>query len=400
MPSTIYLDHIAATPLLPSARSAMLPFLEDFFGNPQSRHSGGDVPKKAVETARVSIAELIGADSREIIFTSSSSEASNLAVKGVLSACKKRGPASAKGGRHIITSVIEHFSVAHPIKRLEKEGYKVTWLSVDSNGRLDPSAVARAISEETVLISIMHANNEIGTIQPIQEIAGIASAAGVLFHTDATATVGVIPFNIDLLGIDLASFSAQQFCGPKGVGALYLKRGTRILPLIDGGIQEGGRRAGTENVAAIVGMGQAAKETQKNIISTNKKLSVLRDRLIHGLLQKVPLLHLTGDATRRLPHIASFAVEYVDGEALIRALDRQGIIAASGSSCSADALKISPTLTAIGYPANIAQGAIVMSLGLQTTETEIDTVLGLFPETVKGLREVSPLYTKWAQSTA
>ncbi len=390
MPSTIYLDHIAATPLLPSARQAMLPFLEDFFGNPQSRHSAGAIPKKAIETAREAVAELIGADSREIIFTASSSEASNLAIKGVLSATPKK--------RHIITSVIEHFSVAHPIKRLEKEGYKVTWLPVDSNGRIDPAAVSRAIGEETVLISIMHANNEIGTIQPIQEIASIASAAGVLFHTDATATVGVIPFNIDLLGIALASFSAQQFYGPKGVGALYLKRGTRILPLIDGGIQEGGRRAGTENVAAIVGMGQAAKETQKNIISTNKNLSALRDRLIHGLLQKVPLLHLTGDATHRLPHIASFAVEYVDGEALIRTLDRQGIIVASGSSCSADALKISPTLTAIGYPANIAQGAIVMSLGWNTSEFEIDAVLALFPETVKGLREVSPLYAEWAQS--
>jgi len=399
----IYLDHIAATPLLPSAKEAMLPFLETFFGNPQSRHSEGAVPKKAIETARESVAKLIGADAREIIFTASASEAANLAIKGVLSAYKKNGG-------HIITSAIEHFSVAHPIKRLEREGYKVTWLTVDSKGHIDPASVSRAICDETVLISIMHANNEIGTIQPIQEIAHIASAAGILFHTDATATVGVIPFNIDLLGMDLASFSAQQFYGPKGVGALYIRRGTRILPLIDGGIQEGGRRAGTENVAAIVGMGTAAKETMENLagamcpagvaplVSVNKKLSVLRDRLIYGLLQKVPRLHLTGDPTYRLPHIASFAVEYVDGEALIRALDRQGIIAASGSSCSADALKISPTLMAIGYPANIAQGAIVMSLGIQTTEEEIDTVLTLFPETVKALREVSPLYTELAQS--
>ena len=390
----IYLDHIAATPLLPSAKEAMLPYLETFFGNPQSRHSEGAVPKKAIETARDSVAKLIGADLREIIFTASASEAANLAIKGVLSACKKKPERP-----HIITSTIEHFSVAHPIKRLEREGCKVTWLPVDSKGRVNPSSVAQAICEETVLISIMHANNEIGTIQPIQEIAHIASAAEVLLHTDATATVGVIPFNIDLLGIDLASFSAQQFYGPKGASALYIRRGTRLLPLIDGGIQEGGRRAGTENVAAIVGMGVAAKEVHETLFSENKKLFTLRDQLIHGLLQRVPLLHLTGDPTHRLPHIASFAVEYVDGEALIRALDKQGIIAASGSSCSADALKISPTLTALGYPANIAQGGIVMSLGRQTTKEEIDTVLTLFPETVKGLRASSPLYNELARST-
>ncbi len=390
----IYLDHIAATPLLPKAKEAMLPYWDAVFGNPQSRHSDGDIPKKAMEAARASVAKLIGADSREIIFTASGSEANNLAVKGVLSACKK------KGAQHIITSAIEHFSVAHPIKRLEREGCNVTWLPVDSKGRVDPVSVARAICEETVLISIMHANNEIGTIQPIQEMASIASAAGVLFHTDATATVGVIPFNIDLLGMDLASFSAQQFYGPKGSGALYVRRGTRLLPLIDGGIQEGGRRAGTENVAAIVGMGVAAKEALENMVSINKKLLALRDRLIHGLLQKVPRLHLTGDPAYRLPHIASFAVEYVDGEALIRALDKQGMIAASGSSCSADALKISPTLTALGYPANIAQGGIVMSLGRQTTEEEIDAVLNIVPETVKGLREVSPLYAELTRSAA
>ncbi|MBI3359209.1 MAG: cysteine desulfurase [Nitrospirae bacterium] len=402
----IYLDHIAATPLSSKAMKGMLPYLGSFFGNPQSRHSAGANPKKAIEAAREAVAALIGADTREIIFTSSGSESNNLAIKGILSARKKtsargssgRGPASC-AVQHIITSAIEHFSVAHPIKRLEREGYKVTWLPVDSKGRVDPLLVSRAICEETILISIMHANNEIGTIQPIQEIANLASAAGVLFHVDATATVGVVPFDIDLLGMDLASFSAQQFYGPKGVGALYLRRGTRILPLIDGGIQEGGRRAGTENVAAIVGMGIAAKESQESIISINQKLSAMRDHLIHGLLQRVPLLHLTGDPTNRLPHIASFAVEYVDGEALIRALDKKGIIVASGSSCSADALKISPTLTALGIPANVAQGGIVISLGRKTSEEEIDTVIDIFPETVQGLRETSPLYAELVGST-
>ena len=394
--NNIYLDYIAATPLLPSAKEAMLPYLDTFFGNPQSRHSAGSRPKKAIETAREAVAELIGADSREIIFTSSASEANNLAIKGVLSAYKKKGTAPARP--HIITSAIEHFSVAHPIKRLEREGYNVTFLPVNSKGQVQSSLISRAICKETIFISIMHANNEIGTIQPIQEIANIANAAGALFHIDATATVGIIPFNIDLLGIDLASFSAQQFYGPKGVGALYIRRGTRLLPLIDGGIQEGGRRAGTENVAAIVGMGIAAKEARENLISENKRLSALRDRLIQGLMQKVPLLHLTGDPAYRLPHIASFAVEYVDGEALIRALDKAGIIAASGSSCSADALKISPTLTALGIPANIAQGGMVMSLGRQTTKEEIDAVIHIFPETVKGLRAASPLFNEAVRS--
>ncbi|MEK7748215.1 MAG: cysteine desulfurase family protein [Nitrospirota bacterium] len=383
----IYLDHIAATPLLTAAKDAMMPFWDESFGNPQSRHEVGDAPKAAIETARKSIAELIGADPREIIFTASASEANNLAIKGILSSHKKRG-------RHIITSVIEHFSVAHPIKRMEQEGYQVTWLPVDQTGRVNPADVKNAICKETVLISIAHANNEIGTIQPIQEIAKIANASGVPFHTDAAATVGVIPFDINSLGVDLAGFSAQQFYGPKGVGALYLRRGTRIFPLIDGGIQEGGRRAGTENVPAIVGMGVAGKAARENLTHEHKRLSNLRDHLISGLIKKVNRIHLTGDRQYRLPHIASFAVEYVDGEALIRALSRSGIIAAAGSSCSADALKISPTLTAIGYPANIAQGAIVMSLGKDTTREDIDTVLSVFPEVVSSLQEISPIYSE------
>ncbi len=402
--SKIYLDHIAATPLLPSARAAMLPYLSNLFGNPQSRHGEGNAPKKAVETARSAIAELIGASPPEIIFTASGSEANNLAIKGVLSAYQKRGATPARGailpgatppakGRHMITSVIEHFSVAHPLKRLEREGWEVTWLPVDSKGRVDPGFVRAAIQEETVLLSIMHANNEIGTIQSIREISTIAQEAGLLFHTDATATVGVIPFDVDLLGVDLAGFSAQQFYGPKGAGALYLRRGTRLLPLIEGGVQEGGRRAGTENVAAIVGMGVAAKEAVQSVFKESRRLAHLRDRLIHGLLRETPLLHLTGDPTQRLPHIASFAVEYVDGEALIRTLEKKSIIAASGSSCSSESLKISPTLTALGLPANVAQGGIVMSLGQSTTEEEIDTVLSVFPETVKALQSLSPIYS-------
>lgn len=382
----IYLDHIAATPLLPAAREAMLPFLTEHFGNPQSRHAVGEIPRKGIEEARKRVADLIGSEAREIIFTSSGSEGNNLAIKGVLGARQKKGA-------HVITSVIEHYSVAHPLKHLEREGYQVTWLPVDRKGRLRPEQVAAALRSDTVLVSILHANNEIGTVQPIQEIAAITQEAGVLFHTDAVATIGVIPFRIDSIGIDLASFSAQQFYGPKGVGGLYVRRGTRIHPLIEGGIQEGGRRSGTENVAAIVGMGVAAFEAKRRLHAEAPRLAALRDRLIVGLRERVPLIHLTGDPIHRLPHIASFAVEYVDGEALIRMLEKQGVFAASGSSCSAEALKISPVLTAAGLPANVAQGGVVFSLGMETAESDVDAVLSIFPMCVEQIRQVSPLYT-------
>lgn len=386
MMKKIYLDHIAATPLLPAAREAMLPFLSEHFGNPQSRHAAGEAPRRALEEARKRVAELIGADPREMIFTASGSEANNLAIKGVLSARQKKG-------RHIITSAIEHFSVAHPLKHLEQEGYEVTWLPVDRKGRVEPSQVSAALRKETVLVSILHANNEIGTVEPIEAIAAITGEAGVLFHTDAVATAGVIPFQVDSLGIDLASFSAQQFYGPKGAGALYVRRGTRLHPLIEGGIQEGGRRSGTENVAAVVGMGVAAMEAKRRLPTEAPRLAALRDRLIVGLRERVPLLHPTGDPIDRLPHVASLAIEFVDGEALIRKLEKRGVLAASGSSCSAEALKISPVLTATGLPANIAQGGIVFSLGLETTEADIDAVLSIVPASVEEIRKVSPIYT-------
>jgi cysteine desulfurase len=381
----IYLDYMAAAPLLPEARDAMLPYLTESFGNPQSRHRYGIVPRKAIAGAREEVARLIGAEPREIIFTASGSEANNLGIKGILAAQRKKG-------KHIVTSVIEHFSVAHPLKRLEQEGYEITWLPVDEKGTVRPAAVEAAIRKETVLVSIQHANNEIGTIQPLEEIGRIAQERGVFFHTDAVATVGIVPFDVDRLGVDLAGFSAQPFYGPKGAGALYLRRGTRLYPLIDGGIQEEGRRAGTENVAGIAGMGVAAREAAKRLPAEGLRLAALRDHLTDRLLQQVPLLHATGERGRRLPHIASFAVEFVDGEALVRTLERRGIIAASGSSCSADALKISPVLTAIGFPGNIAQGGIVFSLGMQTTDSDIETVLSIFPACVEEIRKVSPIY--------
>ena len=384
---------MAAAPLLPEARAAMLPYLTEFFGNPQSRHRVGAVPRRAIGEAREEVARLIGAEPREIIFTASGSEANNLAIKGIVAARRKKG-------NHIVTSMIEHFSVAHPLKRLEQEGYEITWLSVDEKGGVRPADVAAAIRKETLLVSIQHANNEIGTIQPLEEIGRITQERGVLFHTDAVATVGVIPFDVDRLGVDLAGFSAQPFYGPKGTGALYLRRGTRLYPLVEGGIQEEGRRAGTENVAGIVGMGVAARKAAERLPAEGLRLAALRDRLIDRLLRAVPLLHPTGDRLHRLPHIASFAVEFVDGEALVRTLERRGIIAASGSSCSADALKISPVLTAIGFPGNIAQGGIVFSLGMETTGAEIDAVISIFPECVEEIRRVSPIYSNAGASAA
>lgn len=381
----IYLDHIAARPLSAGAYAAMAPFFSEQFGNPQSRHQYATAPRKAVEGARRQIAELINCEPGELIFTASGSEANNLAIKGLLSARQKKG-------RHIITTKIEHYSVAHPFKYLEKEGYEITYLPVDREGRLRPSQVAEAICDDTVLVSVLHANNEIGTIQDIERIGQITQAADVFFHSDAVATIGVIPFDCELSGIDFAAFSAQSFYGPKGIAALYVRRGTRISPLIAGGIQESGRRAGTENVAGIVGMGFAAVEAKTRMTSEVKRLTILRDRLIDGLIKTVPLLYLTGSRACRLPHIASFAVEYLDGQALVHALEKQGIVAASGSSCSSDALKVSPVLSAIGLPGNVAQGGIVFSLGIGTTETEIETLLRIFPNCVAALRQVSPLY--------
>jgi len=383
----IYLDHIAASPLLPEAYEAMRPFLAEHFGNPHSRHGFSDVPRRAVAEARASVARLVSCAPCEVIFTASGSEANNLAIKGVLAARQKKG-------RHIITTGIEHYSVAHPLKHLEREGFSVTWLPVDREGRVCAEQVDDALREDTVLVSILHANNEIGSIQPIADIARITEKAGVFFHTDAVATVGVLPFDCEGLGVDLAAFSAQSFYGPKGCGALYLRRGTRIAPLIEGGIQEEGRRAGTENVAGIVGMGLAASKAEARLEAEAARLAALRDRLIDGLLQTVPFLSLTGGRKRRLPNIASFAVAYLDGEALIKSLERRGIIAASGSSCSADALKISPVLRAIGLPGNLAQGGILFSLGMQTTEQDIDTLLATFPACVEEMRQVSPLYAQ------
>jgi len=388
----VYLDHISATPLAPSVVAGMRPYFSDLYGNPQSRHRFGGAAREAVEMARSRVGQLIGAETDEIIFTASGTEANNLAIKGIIAAQQGREDQNGRPTkRHLITSAIEHFSVAYPFRRLEQSGWEITWLPVGPTGRVDPEQVARAIRNDTLLVSIMHANNEIGTVQEIASIGAITQKAGVLFHIDMVATAGVLSLNVETLGSDMAGFSAQGFYGPKGAGALYVRRGTRLYPLVEGGIQEEGRRGGVENVAAIVGMGIAAEEICHELVSNHARMTKLRDKLIEGLLQ-IPFVHCTGDRKMRLPNIASFVVEYLDGEALVRNLERRGIIATSGSSCSAHALKISPVLTALGLPGNMAQGAIVFSLGRTTSEDQIDYLLAIFPEMVEAMRKVSPIY--------
>jgi cysteine desulfurase len=386
----IYLDHVGATPLLPEAFEAMVPYLKEKFGNPQARYDLGQTSKQAIEAARGRVASLIGAEPKEIIFTSSGSESNNLAVKGVVHALAKRG-------RHLITTRIEHHSVINPIKTLERQGYEVTYLPVDPAGLVDPKTVEAAIRPDTILLSIQHANNEIGTIEPIEAIGRIARERGVVFYTDAVATAGIIPVDVNQLGVDLLSLSAQQFYGPKGVGALFIRKGTRLDPLIEGGIQEGGKRAGTENVSGIAGMGVAAEIAQRELESRSKRMRMLRDRLMSGLEDRVDRLHLTGHRTKRLPHIVSFCLEYVEGEAIVMLLARHGIYIAAGSSCSSPELRASSVILALDIPPQIAQGAVLMSLGKDTTESEIDRVLEVFPTLVRKLRAMSPVYQELAR---
>ena len=381
----IYLDYVGASPLLPEAFEAMVPYLKEKFGNPQARYDLGQASRQAIETARGQVASLIGAEPKEIIFSASGSESNNLAIKGIVQVLAKRG-------RHLIMSRIEHHSVINPMRSLEGQGFEVTHLPVDSNGLVDPEAVASAIRPDTILVSILHANNEIGTIEPIQAIGRIARERGVAFHTDAVATAGVIPVDVNQLGVDLLSFSSQQFYGPKGVGALYVRKGTRLAPLIEGGIQEGGKRAGTENVAGIVGMGVAAEIAERELEPRAERMRLLRDRLMSGLEVRVDRLRMTGHRTERLPHIVSFCLEYVEGEAIVMLLARHGIYTAAGSSCSSPELRASSVVLALGIPHQIAQGAVLMSLGKDTTEAEIDRVLEIFPTLIRKLRAMSPVY--------
>jgi cysteine desulfurase len=384
----VYLDNMATTPILPEVRYALLPFITEAFGNPSCLHEWGDVPRDAMETARGQVAELIGASPEEIIFTASGTESNNMAIKGLAMAQQKKG-------KHVVVSAIEHFSVLNSAKTLEKWGFEYSAVPVDKNGAVNPEDVRKAIRDDTILVSVMHANGEVGTIEPIQQIAKITKEKNVLFHTDAVATAGNIPVNVKDLGVDALSLAANMFYGPKGVGALWVKKGTRILPLLDGGIQEGGRRAGTENVAGIVGMGKAAEMARIEMSVRMEKLSKLRDYLLKGLPAKISHVIVTGHPQNRLPGHASFCVEFIEGESMLMLLNAKGVGVTSGSACTSRALQASHVLLAMGLPHEIAQGSLLFGLGIDNTREDMDYVLEVLPSIVDRLRQMSPLYSKF-----
>jgi cysteine desulfurase len=388
----VYLDHSATSPVLPEVREAMLPYLGEFFGNPSSMHEWGDPPREAIDKAREQVAGLIGAaDPEEIIFTSSGTESNNFAVKGLAAAQQAKG-------RHIIISGIEHFSIMNPAKSLEKSGYEVTVLPVDNQGRVDPDQVKASIRPDTILVSIMLANGEVGTIEPIQEISRITRERKITFHTDAVAACGTMPVNVKELGVDALSLAGNQFYGPKGSGALWVKRGVRIIPFLEGGIQEGGRRAGTENVPAIAGMGKAAELASIDLPNRLNKLTIMRDRLLKELPAKIGHMIVTGHPEKRLPGLASFCVEFIEGESMLMMLSSKGIAVSSGSSCTSKALKASHVLTAMGLSMEIAQGSILFTLGIENNPEDMDYVIEVMPPIVQRLREMSPLYSKYIKS--
>ncbi len=381
----VYLDHAATTPVHPRVLEAMLPYFSNKFGNPSNLHDVGREAKEAVEEARARTAALINVKPEEIYFTASGAESNNFAVKGLVQANSQKG-------KHIIVSQLEHFSVLHPVKTLEKSGFSVTYLNTDKTGLVDPADVAKAITKDTVLVSIMHANNEIGTIQPIEEIGKITKEKGVLFHTDAVASVGWVPVDVKTLGVDSLSLSGHQFYGPKGAAALYVRKGVRIKPQIEGGIQEDGRRAGTENVPAIVGLGRAAELAAAEVPQRMSYLTSLRDRLQNGLMEKIDHLVVNGHPTRRLPHNLNVSMWYVEGESMLLFLNMEGVSVSSGSACTSRSLKVSHVLTCIGTDAAVANGTLLMSLGMGNTAEDIDYVIEKLPPIVQRLRDMSPLY--------
>ena len=384
----VYMDHVAAMPLLPDVREAMLPFLDELFGNPQSLHAWGDGARDAMENAREQVAALIGGNAEEIIFTSCGTESNNMAIKGI-------ARARADKGRHIVISAIEHFSVMNAARALQREGFEVTVVPVDAYGMVDPDEVARSVRSDTVLASIMHANGEVGTIEPLAEISRKLPKGGPVFHSDAIASAGNIRVDVKELGVDALSLAGNQFYGPRGSGALWVRRGVRILPLMEGGIQEGGRRPGTEDVPAIVGLGKAAELAGQNLEDRMAQLGGLRDKLIQGVLNTIEHSILTGHPTQRLPHYASFCLKFIEGEAILMLLNSQGIAAASGSACTSRALKASHVLLAMGIPHETAQGSMLFTLGLENSEDDVDYVLEKLPAVVDRLRQMSPLYSKF-----
>ena len=381
----IYLDNAATTPVRKEVVDAMLPYFTESFGNPSSVYQIAQMNKKAIDDARETIASALGAKANEIFFTSGGSEADNWALKGIAYAHKAKG-------NHIITSKIEHHAVLHTCEFLEKNGFEVTYLDVDEYGMVHPEDVEKAIKDTTILISIMYANNEIGTINPIKEIGAIAKAHKIPFHTDAVQAVGQVRIDVNEQNIDLLSLSGHKINGPKGMGVLYIRRGLKIENLIHGGAQERGRRAGTENVPGIVGLAKAMELAYTDFDTKIEKMTKLRDKLIHGILQAIPYTKLNGHPTMRLANNSNIGVQYVEGESLLLLLDMNGIAGSSGSACTSGSLDPSHVLLAIGIPHEKAHGSIRFTLGSQNTEEEIDKVIEVMPGIVQRMRDMSPLW--------
>ena len=381
----VYLDHAATTPVRPEVVEAMLPYLTHTFGNASSIHLFGQEAKRALERARETVARCIGADPDEVYFTGGGTESDNLAIEGVVRA-------SSPARRHPITSRVEHHAVLNCLRHLEQAGHGVTYLPVDRFGVVDLGDVASAVRPDTTLISIMLANNETGTLQPIREIAGIARERGVPVHTDAVQAVGKIPVNVDDLGVDLVSVSAHKIYGPKGVGALYIRKGTEIAPIFHGGHHERGMRPGTENVASIAGFARAIELATEELPRTALRLAALRDRLERGIGERIADVHVNGHLHQRLPNILNIGFEAVEGEALLLALDLSGIAVSTGSACTSGSMESSHVLSAMRVPPELARAALRFSLGMSTTEARIDFVLERLTEIVARLRHMSPLH--------
>jgi len=383
----VYLDHAATTPIHPEVKEAVLPFLGEYFGNPSSVHSFGREVKKAVEEAREKVANLIGAKSEEIIFTGGATESDNHTIFGVARANRKKG-------NHIITSTIEHHAILDSCQALEKEGFEVTYVPVNEDGLINPADVEKALTDRTILVSIMYANNEVGTIQPIKEIGKIVKARNIYFHTDAVQATGQIPLQVDDLQVDLLSLSGHKMYGIKGVGALYVRKGTRIERFIHGGAQERKKRAGTENIVGIVGLGKAAEIALRELPEREEHNRRLRDKLIAGIEEKIPYVRLNGHREKRLPGNVNFCFDYIEGESLLMSLDMKGIAGSSGSACNSGSLTASYVLLAMNIPAEIAQGSLRLTIGRDNTEEQIDYVLEVLPVIVERLRAMSPAYNK------
>lgn len=381
----IYMDNAATTRVSKPVLEAMLPYLTEVYGNPSSIHSFGREARKALDRAREQVAAALGAQPQEIYFTGCGTESDNWAIRGGAYARKPKG-------RHLITSAIEHHAVLHAMAQLETEGFEVTYLPVDSDGLVNPSDLEKAFRPDTTLVSIMMANNEIGTIQPIEELAKITKAHGALFHTDAVQAIGSVEIDVKSLQVDMLSLSGHKFHAPKGVGALYLKKGVRINPLMQGGAQERKQRPGTENIASIVGMGAAIEKAAATIQERNAYLIPLRDRLIEGILSGIPEVRLNGHAIRRLPNNVNVSVRYIEGESLLLSLDLAGIAASSGSACTSGSLDPSHVLLAIGLPHEIAHGSLRLSLSEENTAEEVEYVIAELKKIVERLRAMSPLF--------